>query len=144
MELALTMFGKVPAGVYFNVQAHVGANKFNLFEDVLLVQYFFRKLAEAGAPPGNAELRDTMAAVQATGIFDDLTKNAIVAFQKDRGYAPDGVISPAKNGGSYGSGAYTIWLMNGFVRSSFPMVWPRIQDFADCPPMIKANVQSVL
>lgn len=141
MELALTMFGKVPSGVYFNVQAHVGQNKFNLFEDVMLVQYLFKKLAEAGVPPGNAELRTEMAAVKVTGAFDDATRDAILAFQKDRGYTPDGVVSPAKNGGGYGSGMYTIWLMNAFVRDSFPKVWPRLQDFADCPPTIKANVQ---
>jgi len=34
--------------------------------------------------------------------------------------------------------------LNGFIRQNAKRTWPRLQDFADCPPGLKLKVAQVL
>lgn len=144
MEIGVTQTNNdLASQIFFNVSQAVGQGKSNLTEDVLLVQYFFRRMAASNVPTGPPELNAKMAAVQVTGVFDDLTKAAILEFQKRAGWTVDGIISPGK-GGSYGYGVYTIWNMNSVVRGTIRNIWPRIQDLPDCPGVVKAKAQAIV
>jgi len=143
MELALTKFGGKAHNVFFNVEAPVGPKCINKSEDVMLVQYLFRKLGQARVPAANPALVQKMAGINPSGQFDQTTAECILGFQKHFGSIADGRVSVA-NGASYGGGAYTIWRMNFFVRSSFAGVWPRLHDFPDCPPMLKTLLPLLL
>ncbi|MCI0639306.1 MAG: peptidoglycan-binding protein [Gemmataceae bacterium] len=135
------------ACLFFNVDAHVGPNCQNKMDDVMLVQYLMRKLAEAGIPADNPAVRTTMSDVSPTGQFDATTGEGIRAFQEYMrgkfGGVVDGRVSPAK-GPSYGNGVYTIYNLNCWMRGAFANVWPRLQDLGDCPGLLKNVIPMML
>src|SRR5262245_32973690 len=128
--------------LFFNVDAIVGENGVNRREDVLLVQYFLKKVATRLA--GQQPITQIIQKIQVSGTMDRATIDAIRAFQEDsRRLSPatvvDGRVSVAR-GFSYGGGSWTIALLNQILKANFPNLWPRIQDFSDCPAEIKARV----
>ena len=128
-------------GLFFNVDSSVGQNGDNSNAiDIYLVQFLMRKVAERllgkwGKP------RDRMLAVKVNGVCTPVTIDGIKAFQeilKTRypGTIVDGLaaIAPDYN---YGAGAYTIVALNTNTRKRYPELWPRLQDFPDCPGALK-------
>jgi hypothetical protein len=143
MELGITKLGGKAHNVFFNVEAPVGPMCPNRLEDVMLVQYLFRKIGQAHIPADQPELAKKFAAQMPSGKFDMSTAECILGFQKYFGGIADGRISVAR-GAAYGNGTYTIWKMNFWVRSSFNRVSPRIHDFPDCPPLLKSMIPVLL
>src|SRR5262245_35158898 len=107
MELGITTINGKSNTVFFNVNAPVGPNCPNQMDDVMLVQFLFKKLAEANIPANGPELVKKMSAVTPNGTFDQATAESILGFQKHFGGVADGRISVAR-GASYGNGAFTI------------------------------------
>jgi peptidoglycan hydrolase-like protein with peptidoglycan-binding domain len=143
MDLGLTSAGGTNMLLFFNVNSHVGRNRANSWDDVMIVQYLLQKLGKAGVPIDMPELAAQFAAITPSGDFDDDTEAAIRAFQQRFGaMAVDGVVSPAHNVTFQGA-HYTIWLLNFLTRDQFPN-WPRLQDAADCPSRLKSMVKAIL
>ncbi|HVK09602.1 MAG TPA: hypothetical protein VM597_12565 [Gemmataceae bacterium] len=137
--------------MFFNVDTSVGEGGSNASpEDILLVQFLVRKVGET-VPPGAGVTLDRkarMMRVPQTGVKDPLTADGIRAVQESmRDKVPstkvDGRVSVAR-GYKYGGGAFTIVSLNATVRAHFPRVWPRLQDFPDCPGLLRMRVQDVL
>ena len=74
--------------------------------------------------------------------MDRATIDAIRAFQEDARVV-DGRVSVAR-GFAYGGGLWTISLLNQILKSNFPNLWPRIQDFSDCPAELKVRVAALI
>src|SRR5262245_30009877 len=144
MDLGLSNArGGKSAFVFFNVQAPVGPCCPNTLDDVLLVQYLFRKLGQANIPANNSAFATQMSSIDPTGTFDQATADCILGFQKHFGGIADGCIRVAK-GAWYRKGTFTIWKLNFWVRNMFSNIWPRIHDFTDCPPLLKSLVPMLL
>jgi hypothetical protein len=82
-----------------------------------------------------------MRKVPLTGSCDATTIAGIEAFQRSMkakapGTVVDGKMSQAK-AVSYGGGAWSIAQLNFFIRKSCQDKWPRLQDFPDCPALLK-------
>jgi hypothetical protein len=151
MKLSLFSPPDPHLSVLFNVDSSVGAGGQNSSsEDIMLVQFLLRKNGEivpAGGPDGEAE-NQVMRQVPPTGNVDQKTIDGIIAFQsgmkrKMPSTTVDGRVSVAR-GYLYGGGYWTIVAMNSFIRHHAPDRWPRLQDFPDCPGMLKARFKAVL
>lgn len=156
--MKLSMFQPIDprTPLFFNVEWSVGKGGQNATEDVLLVQFLLRLIGEivpAGGPEGEKDLQ-IMRSVLCSGTCDQKTIDGIMAFQRDMrrkisSTIVDGRVSSA-NGYHYGSGVFTIVAMNGFIRENVPKVngaptiWPRLQDFKDCPPALKTKISTLL
>ncbi|MCR9293270.1 MAG: hypothetical protein NXI32_11160 [bacterium] len=133
----------------FNVDAVVGLHGANATEDVALVQFMIRKAGErVPAAKGNVDRTSRYLAVPLTGVCDAATIDGIRAVQEDMrekspGTIVDGRVSPAR-GVNYGSGIWTITLLNGFCRRFCPEFWPRLFDSPDCPGPLVAATKRVL
>jgi hypothetical protein len=55
----------------------------------------------------------------------------------------DGKVSSARTD-QYGRGVYTSVSLRVTIRRKFPKGWPRLDEFADCPPGLKARVPAIL
>ena len=134
--------------VFYNVDGVVGAAPAeNRREDVLLVQFTFKAIADK---PSNNMTQDEIAvmkAVNVTGTCDTATINAIRVVQKKKkesspGVVIDGRVSPAKGTYTYsGSAAWTIAVLNNLLQDRNLDVWPRIDMIASCPAELKAMVK---
>jgi hypothetical protein len=136
--------------VFFNVDGVVGAPPAkNLREDVILVQFAFKVLADnpQGTPP------DVVAAARAVtidGRIGPITIKAISTYQsgmvRDRNpsIVVDGRVSPAIGGTSYGGAAWTIAHLNGTIKKRHINDWPRIDKIPGCPSEIKTMVKRIL
>ena len=137
--------GQVP--IFFNVDSSVGHKGANSSpEDILLVQFLIRKAGDS-SPNLPPHQRERMRNVAPTGVCDPETIDGIRAVQETMreshpGTIVDGKVSPAR-GYRYGAGIWTIVSLNVTIRKRFPQVWPRLQDFADCPPLVKKRVVEV-
>jgi hypothetical protein len=136
--------------IFFNVDTSVGEKGANTSpEDVLLVQFLLHKIGEGGVGGGITQDRKArLLRVVPTGTCDPLTIDGIRAVQEAaREQRPstivDGRVSVAR-GYSYGRGDWTIVTLNASVRAHYPRIWPRLQDFPDCPAPLRARVQVVL
>jgi hypothetical protein len=135
--------------LFFNVDHHVGRQKTNSREDVLLVQFLIRKAGQTAHSVTSAETKSLMANLSVTGSCDDDTVAAIRAAQEHirRGNPAavvDSVVSPAR---AYDYGPNTRWtivLLNLQMRLSTPQTWPRLQDLPDCPPELRQIFQNAL
>jgi hypothetical protein len=140
-----------PYHIGFNVDRSVGAKGANSStEDILLVQFMIRKIAEtsAGSTPEQEMWKRRMLKAPVSGMVDDDTIDAIRAFQEathagSPGTIVDGRVDSAR-GHSYGSGFYTILYLNGEFRAKFQRAWPRLQDVDGCPPGLAAAVKRIL
>lgn len=133
--------------MYLNVDTKVQKGAAASVEDVLLVQFLLRKIGDS-ALPMDTDKKEAMRNVDPTGVCDDDTVNGITAFQRTiqqklPGTIVDGKVSSA-HGYSYGRGVYTIVHLQVTLRRLFPKVWPRLQDFPDCPPVLKKRIAEVL
>jgi hypothetical protein len=136
--------------LFFNVDESVGNMGVNNPEDVLLVQFMMRTVAEM-TPAQNAEgasRRERMLLMPVSDYCDEATMDGIRAWQEGRkdtipGTVVDGRVSPAR-GYFYGGGEWTIVDVNVFFRKLFPNVWPRLQDVPNCPPALQARAPQVL
>ena len=137
--------------IFFNVSQSVGRNGQNSNpEDILLVQFLLKKMAET-APPSSAAARERkaiMRKVPLSGNIDQATIDGIIAVQESMKVTlpktiVDGRVSVAKDY-LYGGGYWSIVALNGFVRRHNARVWPRLQDFSDCPGLLKSKVQMML
>ena len=120
--------------VFFNVSGVVGSTPAeNKREDVMLVQFLFKMIADR--PPANMtpEHRAIMRAVNVTGICDDATVEAIRLVQTKKkavnpGIIVDGRVSSAKGSYAYsGGGTWTIAIINDLALG--------------CPPELKDMVR---
>ena len=132
--------------IFFNVDAAVGNQGANATEDVLLVQFLLRK--SAGAAGLSASRKTRLLKVKVNGTCDADTIDGIKAAQehmreKEPGTVVDGRVSRA-HGYDYGGGFWTIATLNRNVRRDFSNVWPRLQDFSDCPASLKTRVAELL
>lgn len=134
--------------VFFNVDGVVGAPQAqNKREDVLLVQFAFKLIADSpfpGTPPRSPALLAAAKAVQVTGTIDAATINAIRVRQQDNkkinpATVVDGRVSPAKGGYRYGA-AWTIALLNDAIQDRHVDIWPRIDKIPGCPEELKQMV----
>ncbi len=134
--------------VIFNVNGVVGSSPAqNLREDVLLVQFAFKVIAEIPPQTESPQVATAAKAVQLTGNVDAATVNAIRALQQFRadkhqnpGKVVDGRVSPIKGGYSYGAGIWTIANLNNMVRNRSLDTWPRIDKIPGCPADLKLMV----
>jgi hypothetical protein len=129
--------------VFFNVDGVVGAQPAtNKREDVLLVQFLFRAIANSGKPFKAPATQAAATAVQMTGNIDDKTINAIRTMQQNsaQGKIADGRVSPAVLGYSYGPATFSITDLNASLRQRFPDVFPRIDKIPSCPGELKTMV----
>lgn len=128
--------------VFFNVDGVVGANPAqNTREDVLFVQFVFHLIAREPSPSTSPSLLAASKAVKVTGVIDQPTIGAILAFQQSNPpLATDGRVSPAKVGYSYGPAFFTIALLNRSLRNRRPDIWPRIDRMPLCPGELKEMV----
>ena len=140
--------------VFFNVNGVVGAAPAeNRREDVLLVQYLFKMIADKPPALMTSEQRAIMRAVNMTGTCDQATINAIRLVQskkkeKNPSVVVGGRVSPARSGYSYSGGAvWTIAVINDLAQDMNTDVWPRIDLAQGCPPelaqMVKRQVVGV-
>jgi hypothetical protein len=137
--------------IFFNVTASVGQSGSNSnADDILLVQFFLRSIAEgvAATKPGGEARRQRMLKVPFSGSADALTIDGIRAWQEGAkldfpNTVVDGKVSVAQ-GYLYGGAMWTITHMNAAFRSTFPKIWPKLQDHALCPPALKLRVKQVL
>jgi hypothetical protein len=148
MKLALLDETSAKGVLYFNVEGSVGWNSKNLFEDVLLVQFFLRTLGRPGMLTGSNNIQPRMAKVPLSGHCDNPTIDGIRAFQE---YTTtvwpycavvDGVVSPVKgNSVSIGGVDYAICSLNRYMRDSFFEVWPLLTEIPGCPAklMVKCS-----
>jgi hypothetical protein len=128
--------------VFFNVDSQVGAPPApNKREDVLLVQFAF-KVNSDNATKASPRLLAAAKAVKVTGTVDQETITAIRVLQEElaKGTVVDGRVSPAKGGYSYGSGMWTIVILNNSMQESFVDIWPRIDKIPGCPAELKQMV----
>ncbi len=133
--------------MFINIDSTVGKGMAASVEDILLVQFLLRKVGDS-ALAMDTDKKEAMRNVAPTGVCDDETVIGIKAFQESiqqklPSSAVDKKVSSA-HGYSYGRGVYTIVHLQVTVRRLFPKVWPRLQDFADCPPLLKKRVAEVL
>lgn len=135
---------------FYNVDAVVGsAPATNKREDVLLVQFGFKMIADNPMTGTDPALLAAAKLVKVTGTIDPFTVSAITRLQESRkkkvpGTIVDGRISPAKAGYSYGSGAWTIASLNDSMQQRSLDIWPRIDKIPSCPSEIKLMVQRVV
>jgi hypothetical protein len=134
---------------FFNVDGVVGAAPAtNSREDVLLVQFYFTVIAND--PPSSATPQElaVLRAVQANGVVDSATIEAIRITQERMrqasgpGVIIDGRVSPVRSGYNYGAGkAWTIVNLNESIQERNMRVWPRIDQISGCPAEIAQMVQ---
>lgn len=134
-----------PFEMFFNVDAAVGHRGTASRVDVLLVQFMIRKI---GPHVNKPALKARMTSVTLSGLNDDKTIDGIKAVQEHMrermpGTIVDGRASPAR-GYRYGGGGWTIAVLNAGIKQHFSDVWPRLQDFPDCPGEVKEKVQDIL
>jgi hypothetical protein len=134
----------------FNVDGVVGASPSqNIREDVLLVQYAFKVIADSPSSNVTPEELSAYRAVVVDGKCGPITINAIRAHQQDRrrvnpGKVVDGRVSPARGGYSYGGGQWTIYRLNGSIWRRNKNIWPRLDKIANCPPELIAMVNRLV
>ncbi|MDH3378526.1 MAG: hypothetical protein OEQ39_16425 [Gammaproteobacteria bacterium] len=134
--------------VIFNVSGVVGAAPAkNLREDVLLVQFAFKVIADLPPRTESPEVAAAAKAVKLTGIADTATINAIRALQQfraDSKHNPskvvDGRVSPARGGYNYGAAIWTIANLNNMVKNRAFDIWPRIDKIPGCPVELRQLV----
>ena len=128
--------------VFFNVDGVVGAAPAqNNREDVLLVQFAFQLIGKTPQANTTPALLAASKAVKVTGQIDAQTIQAIAAIQQQNPPSiVDGRVSPAKMGYDYGTGVFTIVLLNRSVRNRHTDNWPRIDKIAGCPAELKEMV----
>jgi len=125
--------------LFFNVDAAVGAAPAeNKKEDVLLVQFAFKVIADSPRPTTDKGLLAAAKAVRVTGTIDDATINAIRVEQRlmkeeNSGQIVDGRVSSARNAYNYGTGLWVITVLNHAIATRIPNTWPRIDKIAGCP-----------
>lgn len=137
--------------IFFNVDESVGRQGANHPEDVLLVQFMLRTVAEmtpSQSPQGESR-RQRILQIPVTGFCDEATIDGIRAWQEARketisGTVVDGRVSPARGYFYGGVGEWTIVDVNVFFRKLFSNVWPRLQDVPGCPPLLQARAPQVL
>ena len=130
---------------FFNVNGVVGAQPAqNNQEDVTLVQFYFKLIADNPRPTSRPATIAAARQVRVTGTIDQATIQAIRVFQDGRGpgHVVDGRVSPVKGGGyDYGSGFFTIVLLNESIQHRQIDIWPRLDRIAGCPQLIAAMVK---
>ncbi|MCE9530458.1 MAG: peptidoglycan-binding protein [Planctomycetes bacterium] len=131
---------------FFNVDAVVGAAPAsNLREDVLLVQFAFKVIADSPRPSTRPEVLAAAKAVTVDGVVGPATINAIRVLQQknkefNSGTVVDGRVSPAKGTYSFGPALWTIIFLNDAIQDRFLNVWPRIDLIPSCPEELKRMV----
>jgi len=132
--------------VFFNVDGVVGAAPAqNKREDVLLVQFGFKILADSPRPGTPPALLAAARAVRVTGVSDAPTVTAIRSLQQSlkegaAGTVVDGRVSPARSDYSYGAGLWSIVQLNEFIQGRNVDLWPRIDKVPGCPDELKQMV----
>jgi hypothetical protein len=132
--------------VFFNVDGVVGAPPAqNLREDVLLVQFGFKVIADSPVATTGQDVLAAAKAVQVTGNIDAATINAIRTMQqsfkaKNPAQVVDGRVSPARNGYSYGQALWIITHLNNSIQNRHVDSWPRIDKIPACPVELKQMV----
>ena len=134
--------------VFYNVDDTVGAAPaMNRREDVLLVQFIFKALADKPSDNMTADEIARVKAVQVTGICDAATIEAIKMVQKKKKLSNastvvDGRVSSAQGKYTYsGNAAWTIAVLNNLLQDRNVDVWPRLDMIKDCPQELKDMVK---
>jgi hypothetical protein len=117
--------------VFFNVGAVVGDSPAsNIFEDVLLVQFFFQLIAKQTTNrklASDARLVGRPDGVVSNGMIRAISSVQEIMQKQNPGQVIDGRVSPATGTGvSYGPGVFTIGVLNNFIKENNFNVWPRI------------------
>ena len=127
--------------VFLNIDANVGKGQPNVPTDVLLVQFFMRKIADKRASK-DPKIIGAFAAVRPTGFVDAPTINAINATQLVTGASAtgDNHVSVAR-GYTYGGRFYEIVILSNTMVRAFPDLFPRIDRIEGCPPQLASAVR---
>lgn len=152
MHIVVTRPATPELPLFFNLDSSVGHQGQNSRqEDILLVQFLLHQIAEGAqaSKPGGEARRQRMLKVPLSGICDDVTIDAIRAWQEGRKQeAPativDGRVSVAHGVFYTKGGEWTIADMNAMFRILFPNIWPRLQDHPKCPGLLKTRVPQLL
>jgi hypothetical protein len=133
--------------VFFNVDGVVGAAPAqNKREDVLLVQFAFKVIADNPLSGTGPAILAAAKGVTVTGTMDQPTINAIRVFQEDfkkdnPAQVVDGRVSPAKGGYFYGPGAaWIITHLNNALQDRNVDIWPRLDKIKGCPSELQQMV----
>jgi hypothetical protein len=117
---------------YWNVDAVVGLNGVNAFDDVMFVQWCFYKMGNWPKldPASRAVYQKTPVSGECSGRDDDALVASIRALQRvSHGAVVDGRVDPATTG-TYayhgGQHAYVIFYLNAALRLLHPEQYPRI------------------
>jgi len=138
--------------IFFNIDTSVGDKAQNAKqEDILLVQFFLRQIAEAAkaSKPGGEARRQRILNVTPSGGCDAATIDGIRAWQEGRKEdfpqtIVDGRANSARDVFYVKEGEWTIADLNGVFRMLFPTIWPRLQDHPKCPPQIRSRIAQLL
>jgi hypothetical protein len=119
---------------YWEVDAAVGLNGPNKFDDVIFVQWCFYKAA--GWNHLNPKLREIFRTTTVNGECSGREGDNLVAIiralqssEYGRGGLVDGRVSPARGATYMHHGAnhtYTIFYLNAVLRYTYPQFYPRI------------------
>jgi hypothetical protein len=137
--------------IFFNLDSSVGSKgSNNSAEDILLVQFLLRQIAETvpSSSPAGELRRKRILNVPMSGAADPLTIDGIRAWQEARkesihGTIVDGLVSQAR-GYIYGAGEWTIVDLNAIFRKTFRDIWPRLDRHPACPGLLRSRVIQVL
>jgi hypothetical protein len=127
----------------FNIDASVGQQCPSAVEDVLLVQLLLRKAGAGCWFDTEPAVRAHLERVRMSGACDALTIDGIRAVQEPLrrlgGAAVDGRVCPYA-----GDSSCLLFFLNFVVRQDYHRTWPRLQDFPDCPTLLKARMRDRL
>jgi hypothetical protein len=127
----------------FNIDTTVGQCLPSSVEDVLLVQLLLRKAGLGSWFDTQPTVRPRVLPVPLSGQFDFLTEVGVRAVQEALrplgGPVVDGRVYPYK-----GDSSCLLFFLNFVVRQDYRHPWPRLQDFFDCPGLLKARMRDRL
>lgn len=129
----------------YEVTHAVGKNASNMRDDVLLVQYFLKKIY---SKQGGHALSQPSKPMVVDGYFGPTTRSWILMFQNDvrtSGFSVcvDGRVDPptgAEGVGSISKTTYTILHMNDAFKFRFPDIHAQMTTHPDVPAELRASL----
>jgi hypothetical protein len=123
----------------------VGRNATNKRDDVLLVQYFLKKIYDK---PGKASLTRPTTPMVVDGYFGTITRNWILMFQNDLkrlGYSvwADGRVDPTTGDtrGTISKEIYTIFHLDNGFKFRYPEIHANMANSPDVPGELRASLK---
>jgi len=129
--------------VFLNVDRNVGLRLGSSTEDILLVQFLIKSIANAGLDAASPQQREILRATPLSGVVDDATDKSIRTMQTVGRDPVDGIVSTAR-GYRYGSNFWTIVRLSRSFAARFSNIYPRLDLAPGCPPALGQAVRRAL